>query len=176
MIWPHKPAMKGRKPRSNAPTTALMAIALTAGSPAVQAADGCVVLLCLAAPNWSAIPQCVGPIRQVLRDLLIGKPFPTCAMSGSGNTANNRWAEAPALCPPQYTQSIEGESTTSQYCDFTGVISLSVNGQPFSRTWWSVSGDAVTEFLPAARQTLTRWNTRFDDDLAAWRARQPSSP
>ncbi|RZA15171.1 MAG: hypothetical protein EOP02_25220, partial [Proteobacteria bacterium] len=36
-------------------------------------ADGCVVLLCLAAPSWRAIPQCVPPIRQLFRDLARGR-------------------------------------------------------------------------------------------------------
>jgi hypothetical protein len=34
-----------------------------------SAVDGCLVLLCFAAPNWKSVPQCVPPIRKVLRDL-----------------------------------------------------------------------------------------------------------
>src|SRR5678816_1358123 len=67
-----------------------------------RAADGCLVLLCLAAPSWSSIAQCVDPVRQVLRDLARGRPFPSCAMSGAGNTARQEWASAPGFCPPQY--------------------------------------------------------------------------
>lgn len=55
----------------------------------VRAADGCVVLLCLAAPSWRALPQCVPPIRQVLRDLVRSKPFPVCGMAGRGNSAEH---------------------------------------------------------------------------------------
>src|SRR5678809_1218397 len=47
-----------------------------------DAADGCLVLLCLAAPNWRAIAQCVPPVQSVLRDLARGRPFPSCSMSG----------------------------------------------------------------------------------------------
>ena len=65
-----------------------------ASTPAV-AVDGCLVLLCFAAPSWRAIPQCVPPIKQVLRDLALGRMFPTCAMSGPANSASHRWAQAP---------------------------------------------------------------------------------
>src|SRR5881396_2757238 len=75
----------------------------------VRAVDGCLVLLCFAAPSWRSIPQCVPPINQVLRDLARGRPFPTCAMAGAGNSANNAWASAPSYCPPQYTRVVEGE-------------------------------------------------------------------
>ena len=59
-----------------------------------HAVDGCLVLLCFAAPSWRSIPQCVPPIRQVLRDLARGKPFPTCGMAGAGNSASHAWASA----------------------------------------------------------------------------------
>src|SRR4051812_12934398 len=72
-----------------------------------NAVDGCLVLLCLAAPSWSSIAQCVDPVRQVLRDLARGRPFPSCAMAGAGNTAQQQWASPPDFCPPQYTITIE---------------------------------------------------------------------
>lgn len=65
---------------------ALAGLAFTAPAHAV---DGCLVLLCFAAPNWRAIPACVPPIRQVLRDLARGKPFPTCVMAGAANSAHH---------------------------------------------------------------------------------------
>jgi hypothetical protein len=61
-----------------------LALAFVAAAPA-QAADGCTVLLCLAAPRWRAIAQCVPPVREVLRDLARGGPVPVCAMAGAGN-------------------------------------------------------------------------------------------
>jgi len=76
------------------------------------AVDGCLVLLCFAAPNWRAVPQCVPPIRQVLRDLARAKAFPTCAMAGAGNSAQHSWARAPSHCPPQYTR--ERETTPAR--------------------------------------------------------------
>lgn len=154
-----------------APTALL--VSLTLAAPAAHAVDGCLVLLCLAAPNWRAVAQCVSPVRQVLRDLARGKVFPSCGMSGGGSAAGHEWANAPAFCPPQYTRWTEGESQRQYSCDFAGAVSVSMNGLPFSRTWWSFDGATVTEFFPAAKQTLGRWDTRFDDDFAAWLALQP---
>ncbi len=140
---------------------------------AAHAVDGCLVLLCFAAPNWRSIPQCVAPIRQVLRDLARGKPFPTCGIAGAGNSASHAWASAPGYCPPQYTRVFDGESGPVYSCDYTGAVSVSINGAPFARTWWTMAGDSVTEFSPAAKAQLGTWDTRFDDDYAAWLAALP---
>jgi len=148
--------------------TALLGTSLPA-----SAVDGCQVLLCLAAPSWRDIPQCVPTITQLLRDLARGKPFPSCAMAGSGNTAGHDWASAPGFCPPQYTRAVEGPNGPRYHCDQTGAISVTVNGSPFTRTWWTLEGGTVTEYSPAAKAQLGRWDTRFDDDYAAWLASQP---
>lgn len=147
--------------------------ALLGTSTPAAAVDGCQVLLCLAAPSWRAIPQCVPTITQLLRDLARGKAFPTCAMAGSGNTAGHTWAIAPSFCPPQYTRVVDGPNGPGYYCDYTGAVSVTINGKPFARTWWTMDGGTVTEFSPAAKTQLGRWDTRFDDDYAAWLANQP---
>jgi hypothetical protein len=157
-----------------APTLMAAAVLAPAVLPA-QAADGCQVLLCLAAPNWRSIPQCVPPISQVLRDLARGKPFPACSMAGGGNSARHDWASAPAYCPPQYTRTFDAESGPIQTCDYTGAVSVSVDGAPFTRTWWTMDGTTVTEFSAAAKARLGSWDTRFDDDYAAWLAALPPS-
>src|SRR4051812_38577551 len=142
-----------------------------------RAVDGCLVLLCFAAPSWGAIAQCVPPITQVLRDLARGKPFPTCGMAGAGNSAGNAWASAPTFCPPQYTRVSYYDAGAPTYsCDYTGAVSVSINGALFARTWWSMAGDTVTDFSPAAKTELGSWNTRFDDDYAAWLATQAPVP
>ncbi len=138
-----------------------------------HAVDGCLVLLCFAAPSWRSVPQCVTPINQVLRDLARGKPFPTCSMAGGGNSASHAWASAPSYCPPQYTRVSYGESGPEYTCDYTGAVSVSINGAPFARTWWTMAGDTVTDFSPAAKTQLGTWDTRFDDDYAAWLAALP---
>lgn len=160
-------------------SAALALAAAAAGTTAplpARAVDGCLVLLCLAAPSWRAIPECVPPVRQLFRNLARGKPFPTCNMSGSGNKANHAWARAPAFCPPHYTRVLESESTPVYQCDYSGAISVSIDGAPFSRTWWSFDGESVTEFSPAAKARLGTWDTRFDDDYARWLATVPPPP
>lgn len=149
-------------------------IALVGVTPPAAAVDGCVVLLCLAAPSWRNIPACVPTVRQLFRDLARGKPFPICSMSGSGGSASHAWSIAPDFCPPQYTRTHDGPNGPLFTCDFDGAISVSVEGTPFSRTWWSVGGDSVTEFSSAAKARLGNWDSRFEDDLAAWRAAQPA--
>lgn len=151
----------------------LLAVVVTLVPTPARAVDGCLVLLCLAAPSWRAIPQCVPPVQQVFKDLAKGKPFPTCSMSGAGNSANHAWSSAPVFCPPQYTRVIDGESAPIYQCDYSGAISVSINGAPFSRTWWSFGGDSVTDFSPAAKTQLGTWDTRFDDDYAKWLAALP---
>lgn len=154
----------------------LAAAMLAAATPPAFALDGCLVLLCLAAPSWRAIPQCVPPIRQLLRDLALGRVFPTCGMSGAGNTASHRWSAAPDFCPPQYVTVIEGESTPTYLCQFDGAVSVEIDGALWARTWWSMGGDTVTEFTDVAKATLGTWDTRFDDDFDAWQAAQPPAP
>jgi hypothetical protein len=133
-----------------------------------HAVDGCLVLLCLAAPSWKAIPQCVPPVQQLLKDLAKGKPFPSCNMSGAGNTASNQGASAPDFCPAQYITALELESSTRYECRFNGAISTRIDGALWTRTWWSFSGESVTEYTPAAKAALGSFDMRFDDDYAAW--------
>lgn len=115
------------------------------------------------------------PIRQLFRDLARGRGFPTCAMSGAGNSSSHAWASAPAFRPPQYTRTWDGPNSPVHSCDYA--IAITVNGAPFSQTWWSMAGDAVTEFSTAAKTQLGTWDTRFDDDYAAWlAARLPVDP
>ena len=150
----------------------LVAVTMMLPTP-VHAVDGCKVLLCLAAPSWRSIPECVPTINQLHRDLARGKPFPTCSMAGAGNSANNTWASAPSNCPPQYTRVFEGESGPIYSCDYSGAVTVNINGAPFTRTWWSMGGETVTEFTPAAKTQLGTWDSKFDDDYAIWLASLP---
>jgi hypothetical protein len=154
--------------------TVLFALVVVTQPAAAQ--RGCLVLLCLAAPNWRAIPQCVPPIQQLFRDLARGRPLPTCPMSGPGNTAYHQWAHAPGYCPPQYTREHAAEGAPYYTCDYTGAVSVTIDGSLWGRTWWSFAGDTVTEFLPPAKARLGTWDPRFDDDYAAWLALQAPPP
>jgi hypothetical protein len=135
-----------------------------------MAVDGCLVLLCFAAPSWRTIPQCVPPVTQVFRDLTRGKAFPTCAMSGAGNQPAHQWANAPIFCPPQYTQFVDG--VPNYVCAYAGAVSVDIDGALWTRTWWRFDGDTVTEYTEAAKASLGWWDTKFDDDYAAWLATQ----
>jgi hypothetical protein len=156
-------------------TGSLLSLALLSPT-AARAVDGCLVLLCFAAPSWRAVPQCVPPIRQVLRDLARGRGFPTCGMAGAGNAAQHGWARAPGNCPPQYTRVFDTEGGPIYTCDHAGAVSVAIEGRPFARTWWNMGGDTVTEFSPAAKAQLGSWDTRFDDEHAAWLAALPPPP
>jgi len=150
---------------------AVTLLACMAASPS-GAVDGCQVLLCLAAPNWRAIPECIPAVTQVLRDLARGRPFPVCTMAGAGSSASHAWSSAPHACPPQYTRVQDGPNGPVYSCSFDGAIAVTVDGALFTTTWWSVGGDTVTAFSPSAKARLGRWDPRFDDDHAAWLARQ----
>jgi len=142
-------------------STSAFAVAAALLTVKADAADGCLVLLCLAAPNWRAIAQCVTPVQSVLRDLARGRPFPSCSMSGTSGTAANHWSAAPDFCPPQYTTSFDGPSGTIFHCRYDA----------------AVTGETVTEYLPPAKASLGSWDTQFDDDYAAWMSTQsPVTP
>ena len=116
------------------------------------------------------------PIREVLRDLARGRAFPTCGMSGPGNSASHQWASAPDYCPPQYTRVFDGPSGPVFTCDYSGAVTVSVEGAVWARTWWGFAGDTVTEFTPAAKAQLGTWDTKFDTDYATWLASLPPPP
>ena len=163
---------KRRATADMALSAAALVVTLIAATPA-HAVDGCVVLLCLAAPSWHAIPQCVPPIKRLFRDLARGKGFPTCAMSGTGNNSSHEWASAPDQCPPQYTRQSDGPNGPVFSCDYSGAVAVNVNGMAWTRTWWNLDGGSVTEFTPAARQSLAIWDRKFDEDYDAWFSAQP---
>jgi hypothetical protein len=114
----------------------------------------------------------VPPITQVLRDLARGRPFPTCVMGGAGNSGSHQWASAPANCPPQYTYASEAENGLVYSCGYSGVVTIQIDGSPWSHTWWSIGGGTVTDFSATAKARMGTWDTKFDDDYAAWSAAQ----
>ncbi len=147
----------------------LLALGLVLSAPA-HAVDGCKLLLCMAG-NWQNISQCEPDVRQALRDVARGRGWPSCGMGGNSATANQY--VAPEQCPEQYrTRSIDWQGLLVYDCPFSGVIHVAVEAQPWSRTWWSPSGDSVVEWLPPARAAFANtpgsMDDRFDRDHAAW--------
>jgi len=138
-------------------------------SPA-YAVDGCKLLLCMAG-NWKNISQCEPTVRQALRDTARGRSWPTCSMGGSSASANQY--VAPQQCADQYrTSSTDRNGDVIYSCPFSGVIHVAIEGKPWSRTWWSPSGDSVVEWLPAAKAAFAgapgAMDDQFDRDYAAW--------
>ena len=159
---------------------AVAAVALVGGgwSTPAQALDGCKVLLCMAG-NWKNIAPCTSTVREALRDVARGRMWPQCGMSGNSDTLNQ--SVAPEQCPVQYRGQYNDYNDRLIYtCPYSGVVQVSVQGQPWSRTWWSATGDTVVEWLPAARAALANqpdaMDGQFDRDYATWLAAQPPAP
>ena len=66
-----------------------------------SAADGCKALLCFANPNGPmAVAECVSTVREVIRDMAKGRPFPTCNSSdGSAVNGTIRLGYVPRITP-----------------------------------------------------------------------------
>lgn len=140
-----------------------------------HAVDGCKVALCIAG-NWKNISQCKPEVEQAMHDVEKGKGWPTCDM-GSGNGAGNT-AIDPSLCPDQYKSLVQPESGGDYWtCQFSAVVDVVIDGQPWTRLWWSPSGDSVTQWMPAARTAFANnpsaMDDRFDHDYTIWLANQP---
>lgn len=156
--------------RLAAPFGLVLSLGLGLSGPA-QAVDGCKLLLCMAG-SWQNITQCTPTVRQALRDLARGRGWPVCSMGGNSGSGNQY--VAPEQCPEQYiTDAGPDESGRTIYtCPFSGVIHVAVEGLPWSRTWWSRTGDVVVEWLPAAKAAFASspgaMDDQFDRDHAAW--------
>lgn len=139
---------------------ALSTLALACG---VAQADnwGCEVLLCLSNPNGpTAVAECKPPIEKLWKELAKLKPkFPTCSMQdANGNdlgpsastNAQHQWANG-FHCPPPYVmwQNIEGMNMPMG-CQLSGAITVTIDGSPFTKVWWSMAnGGTVTEYNAA---------------------------
>ena len=58
-------------------------------------------------------------------------------------------------------------------CDYTGAVTVNIEGELWARTWWSTAGDTVTDFTPSAKASFGTWDSQFDNDYAAWLASLP---
>lgn len=151
--------------------TVLIAVAMLTPPPAL-AIDGCQIPLWLAAPTWRQISQWVPTIHQLHRDTTMGQSFPTCSVAWGGNSANNTWASAPTNCPPLRIRAFDRESGPVYSCDYSGAVTVSINGTAFTRSWGIMAGDSVTEFTLAAKAQLGYGDTGFDEEHAMWLAGQ----
>jgi hypothetical protein len=67
----------------------------------------------------------------------------------------------------------ENESGPIYTCDYTGAITVTIDGKQFTRTWWARGGDTVTDLRPVAKSQLGTWDTQYNDDRAAWLRSRP---
>ena len=154
---------------------------LTAGSlmgaGSAHAIDGCKVTLCVAG-NWRHISECTPVVEQALRDVARGRSWPTCSMSSAppapgaptpGVTSSTWQWPTEETCPPFYSNYSE-ESGRWMSCQFSGIISVVINGQPWADTFASFSGGATsTRYYDPARAALgSGIDPRYDEDAAAW--------
>lgn len=118
-----------------------LAIGTLAFVPMLAHADdwACEVVLCLANPQGAtAVTECVPPIKKLWRELAKGHAFPTCNMNSgdaSGNSASNNWASG-RNCPPQFRYWGGGDGD-QLLCEFTGVVTVKVANQLYTRVWWN---------------------------------------
>lgn len=135
-----------------------------------QAADGCKFLLCIAGP-WTSIAACVPTVREVFRDLALGRAFPTCAMSGAGNGAGNQWL-GESTCPAMYRQ-YDNYNGGFVMCSYRGRITVNINGALWSQVYWDFGGNISTWYSDQARTSLSQpgsapLDDTFDTDMARW--------
>ncbi len=151
-------------------------------TPAAHAVDGCQVTLCLAG-NWRNISVCVPPVEQVLRDMALGRSFPSCSMAsastGSTGSSSLNASNQPITqdtCPPMF-QEFQTDEMAQHYvgCQYMGAVSVSIGGQLWSTLYWNASGNSVISYSGTAKAQLGAGNydTEFDTELAAWVASHP---
>ena len=165
------------------------AILIGAAMPA-WAVDGCKILLCVAGAGQS-IPACVSEVEQLFQDLGNGAPFPSCSFAnaatyspnslnapalGSANAWLTQWEPAPdPNCPPQYRTRFNEIGRTTYGCRYVGTIPVRIDGQLWSRTYWSTGGGSVTELSASTRSVFGVHGARVGGDLQACLAAQAAA-
>ncbi|MDQ1817802.1 hypothetical protein RBA41_31325 [Massilia sp. CCM 9210] len=140
-----------------------LVVALWSLNAIAQASDhGCTVLLCMANPGGPMkVAECVPPMKKLFKDLAKGKPFPGCDFSKSGSEpskpatsyADHKFASK-NYCHPDYY--VPGEPGYPPTCKMSGAVTVTVEGIPTQRVWWTENGDSVTE----------TWNGSVADNFA----------
>lgn len=160
-------------------STFMAAMALM--SAPAHAVDGCKIMLCMAG-NWRNIAECEPEVRKALKDAARGKTWPQCSMASSNSSGSSPDAAAtmapayaPSNCPAQYTSTVDvgGDSGGIAYaCKYSMVISVSIQGQPWTRVWSDAEGNTSTEYFPAAKAQLkpSDMDPTFDSDYVLYQA------
>ncbi len=141
-----------------------------------RAADGCKFLLCIAGP-WTRIAECRPTVHEVFHDLARGRPLPSCNMSGAANTAKNLWLND-ATCPAMYR--LYDNDGVYSGCQYSGNISVSINGAAWSQVFWDRSGNTSTFYSEAAKSSMAQspgaapLDDRFSKDVNSWNSSRVS--
>lgn len=144
------------------PQLVLLGVLLNTSFLSVAKADdwACEVLLCMSNPKGAmAVAPCVPPIKKLFRELAKGHAFPTCFMGGGGNGtgATHRFADA-NYCPSDYLTPPQFDGDT-WHCALSGAVTVSVNGKPTSRVWWSGESSYTEPLDGGAADDRARGNT-----------------
>lgn len=163
-----------------------LALLLSSTAPA-YAADGCKVLLCFAG-NWRDISECRPEVEQALKDQAKGKGWPTCQTTQADSSVQTENSIVPITiygpaCPywardwafdvnPNYdTFDNKVYGTWRMTCKVTQIMAVSIDGQPWKKSYVMPDGSSVDEWLPAAVAAMPDMDftaNSVDTAQAAW--------
>jgi len=82
-----------------------------------------------------------------------------------------QWAPAPdPNCLPQYVTRFDGIGRAKYGCQYVGMIPVHIDGQLWSKTYWSTDGGSVTAFSAYAQSALGVQGVKWIGDLQAYQA------
>jgi hypothetical protein len=153
------------------PIVSAVALLAVTAAPAI-AADGCRFLLCIAGP-WQSIPECRPTVLEVFRQTALGRPFPTCELSGEGSQAFNAGHIA-GTCPDMYKvyNDLNGRYLR---CTYRWKVDVFIDGYGlWSTVHWDKFGTS-TWYSESARQQLgaDALDPKYDQDLDEWSKANP---
>lgn len=126
----------------------LASLLVFGGIGTAQAADGCKAILCFAGGMHE--PECRSTIREVLRDMSRGKPFPTCKgyegekITASARTEIHRTDSPDFICPddktpPVMTLQNSRNDIYKHFCkrvDVTVPVGIAANAEHQHQTYY----------------------------------------
>jgi len=120
----------------------------TSCSPVYASDYGCTVLLCLSNPAGPmAVAECVPSIKQLYRDLLRGRAFPSCSMSdGSSSTYARPTTTTYDPCPAGTQPAGQGQAVAQGGPDSNNPDVLVTGGRGVSQSSQCESGGVCSGY------------------------------